>query len=159
MNYFQISSEPDGNILPCIVKWMEKLDYHAVQRGEFYKLPRRTLLYVENHPETVFADVLEAPFLLVSDMVWEVMQLYDGNVAGKEIILLDDIFGQTAVYHIPILKVWQGPLPEKWEGKAPPFFRAKEGCHSMIGRLDFVESILRRGAKGIRLREIAEEEK
>lgn len=72
------------------------------------------------------------------------MRLYDESVTGKEIILLDDIFGQTAVYHIPIIKVWQDPFPEKWEGKAPPFFRAGEGGCSMVGRLDFVESILRR---------------
>lgn len=37
---------------------------------------------------------------------------------------------------------------------APPFFRYGDGKRNyMIGRLDFVESILRRGAKGIRLRE------
>lgn len=85
------------------------------------------------------------------------MRLYDESVTGKEIILLDDIFGQTAVYHIPIIKVWQDPFPEKWEEKAPLFFQAGEGGCSMVGRLDFVESILRRGAKGIRLRETEEE--
>ncbi len=154
MKFFQINSEPAGNVLPRIVGWKEKLDYHAVQRGELHRLPKRILLYVENHPETVFADVVDSPFFLVSDMIWKVMKEYDGNVTGREIILLDDLFGVSGVYHMPGLDTYDS-LDTQWgQGMAPPFFRYGGGKRNyMIGRLDFVESILRRGAKGIRLRE------
>lgn len=154
MKFFQINSEPAGNVLPRIVGWREKLDYHAVQRGKLHRLPKRILLYVENHPETVFADVVDSPFFLVSDMIWKVMKEYDGNVTGREIILLDDLFGVSGVYHMPGLDTYDS-LDTQWgQGMAPPFFRYGDGKRNyMIGRLDFVESILRRGAKGIRLRE------
>lgn len=157
MKFFQINSEPDGNVLPRIVGWKEKLDYHAVQRGEILKLPKRTLLYVENHPETVFADVVDSPFFLVSDMVWKVMKEYDGSVVGREIILLDDIFGVTETYHMPVLKMYDDLSAPQGQKAASPFFRySGEKRDYMIGRLDFVESILRRDAKGIRLQEIRE---
>lgn len=158
MKFFQINSEPDGNVLPHIVGWKDKLDYHAVQQGEIHRLPPRTLLYVENHPDTVFADVVDSPFFLVSDMVWKVMREYDRNVTGKEIILLDDFFGVTGTYHMPSLATYDGLSTQQGWKAAPPFFRySGEKRNYMIGRLDFVESILRRGAKGVRLREIKEE--
>lgn len=158
MKFFRINSEPDGNVLPRIVGWREKLDYHAVERGEIHKLPKRTLLYVENHPETVFADVVDSPFFLVSDMVWKVMKAYDGSMIGREIILLDDLFGVTGVYYMPVLQIFDEMSPRRGQGALTPFFRySGEKQNYMIGRLDFVESILRRGAKGIRLQEIKEE--
>lgn len=158
MNFFRIDSEPKGNVLPYILGWKEKLDYHTVQSGEIHKLPKRTLLYVENHPETVFADVLDTPFFLISHMVWEVMKKYDKSMAGREIVLLDDLYGVAEIYHMPILRVHDDLFTEQGRRAAPPFFRYNgEGFHYMIGRLDFVESILRRGAKGIRLQEIETE--
>lgn len=146
MKYFRIGSENNGNVLPHIKNWMEKIDYHSIQTGDILKLPNRTLLYVENHQETVFADILETPFFLVSDMVWKVMKQYEENIRGKQIVLLDDIYGIVKIYHIPILMGYEARIP---------FFQEKSnGKNSMIGRLDFVESILRRGAKGLRLQEI-----
>lgn len=155
MKLFKISSEDRGNVLPHIKGWTDRLDYHTVQSGEILKLPRRTLLYVENHPETVFADVIDMPFLLVSDMVWTVMNQYDSGIKGRQIVLLDDIYGIAESYRMPMLLQYSRlSMSQGWK-TMPPFFRLDDGKRKyMAGRQDFVESILRRGAKGIRLQEI-----
>lgn len=155
MKYFKICSEYQGNLLPVVKNWMEKLDYHTVKAGEISKLPRRTLLYVENHEDTLFADIIDAPFFLVSDMVWKVMKLYDESIQGNQIVLLDDVFGIVKIYHMPMLTELDPVLWQQEQKNAPPFFVFSNiKGNSMIGRLDFVESILRRAAQGIKLVEI-----
>lgn len=172
MKYFLMDWEEQGNPVPRIVNWMEYLDYHVIQTGELDKLPRRTLLYIENNPETVFSDIISSPFFLVSDMVWDVMKKYGIRRKGKQIVLLDGVYGFAEVYYLLLLQececvhvdtqfnsdgstVKELILNKNTADQYPPFFRVA-GLQKdyVIGRLDFVESILRRGAKGIRLVEL-----
>lgn len=155
MKFFRIGCEKQGNEVPEILNWSEKLDYHMVQSGEIMKLPRRTLLFVKSRPEKVFADILDTPFFQVSEMVWKVMKLYDGSVKGRQLILLDDLYGVSEIYFMPLISVCQYPTSKKEWDALPTFFRLEGDKKStMIGRLDFVESILKRGAKGIFLEEL-----
>lgn len=172
MKYFLISWEVQGNPVPRIVNWKERVDYHAIQTGNLEKLPRRTLLYIENNPDTVFSDIIMSPFFLVSDRVWDVIKMYGLGRKGRQMVLLDGVYGFAEIYYVLQLTECEcihadtqfnndGSVirklvlnKEKSDGY-PPFFRVA-GLQKdyVIGRLDFVESILRRGAKGIKLVEL-----
>lgn len=172
MKFFLLSWAESGNPVPRIVNWMTKLDYHAVQTREIGKLPKRTLLYIENNPETVFTDLICSPFLLVSSLICDVMKMYDMRNEGKQIILLDGVNGFAEIYYLQNLQecsclhgdtkfsndgtvIKNLILDKEMLKDLPPLFRVA-GIQKdyVIGRLDFVESILRRGAKGIKLTEL-----
>lgn len=172
MKFFMMDWEENGNPVPRIVNWTEKVDFHAIQTGNLEKLPRRTLLYIENNPDTVFSDIISSPFFLVSEMVWNVMKKYDIKRKGKQIVLLDGVYGFAEIYYLLQLEececlhadtqfnndssiIRELILNRESAKNFPPFFKVA-GLQKdyVIGRLDFVESILRRGAKGIRLIEL-----
>ena len=50
--------------------------------------------FLEENQHTLFSDVIEKPFLLVSKMFWDVSKMYEVPVRGKEMVLLD---GGTAL--------------------------------------------------------------
>lgn len=172
MKYFLLSCEEKGNPVPRLVNWMARLDYRAIQTGDIEKLPPRTLLYIENNPETVFPDIIDNPFFLVSKTIWDVMKKYDIRQAGKQIVLLDGVYGFAEIYYLQHLQectclhadtrfnndgsvIKKLILDKAAAGGLPPFFKVK-GVQKdyAVGRLDFVESILRRDAKGIRIEEL-----
>lgn len=172
MKYYLLSWEDEGNPVPRIRNWMEKIDFHTMQQKEIEKLPSRMLLYIEENPDVLFTDIISNPFFMVSEMVWEVMEKYGEKAEHREVILLDTENGLTGIYYLPLLEECDC-LSEKSvfnnsrtilheivldEGKLadlPVIFRiADMEKDYVIGRMDFVESILRRGAKGIRIMEL-----
>ena len=162
MKYYLLNWEEKGNPVPRIRNWMERLDYQAVQRRELAKLPERTILFLEENSDTLFSDVIEKPFFLVSKMFWDVSKMY----------LLDGMNGFAEIYYMPVYpryrclseetvfnndySVIQELILDKEKIKyVPPVFEVAEVEKDyLICRLDFIESILRRGAKGIKLAEL-----
>ncbi len=172
MNFFLLGCEMQGNPVPRVVSWRDRMDYHAVLHRELGRLPERSLLYIEPDPETLFADILTAPFFMVSDMVWEVMGMYGLGRLSRQVILLDSVNRRAESYRMPQLQecrcLQEASVRNKNSGALekivvdgaqqealPAVFRlAGEERDYVVGRLDFVESILRRGARGIRLEEL-----
>ena len=95
MKYYLLNWEETGNPVPRIRNWMERLDYQAVQRRELAKLLERTILFLEENQDTLFSDVIEKPFFLVSKM-------YEVPVRGKEMVLLDGVNGFAEIYCMPV---------------------------------------------------------
>lgn len=128
--------------------------------------------FLEENQDTLFSDVIEKPFLLVSKMFWDVSKMYDVPVRGKEMVLLDGANGFAEIYYMPVYpryhclseetvfnndySVIQELILDKEKIKyVPPVFEVAEVEKDyLICRLDFIESILRRGAKGIKLAEL-----
>ena len=73
-----------------------------VQRRELAKLLERTILFLEENQHTLFSDVIEKPFLLVSKMFWDVSKMYKVPVRGKEMVLLDGVNGFAEIYCMPV---------------------------------------------------------
>lgn len=128
--------------------------------------------FLEENQHTLFSDVIEKPFLLVSKMFWDVSKMYEVPVRGKEMVLLDGVNGFAEIYYMPVYpqyhclseetvfnndySVIQELILDKEKIKyVPPVFEVAEVEKDyLICRLDFIESILRRGAKGIKLAEL-----
>ena len=172
MKYYLLNWQEEGNLLPRIRDWTKRLDYQAVRKKELEKLPERVVLFLEENPEVLLSDIIEKPFFLVSKMFWEVSKMYEVRIYGKEVVLLDGINGYAEIYYLPVfpshtclssLSVFNNDssvlhkivLDKEKLQYAPPIFSI-EGIEKtyLVGRMDFVESILRRGAKGIHLTEL-----
>ena len=106
---------------------MERLDYQAVQRRELAKLPERTILFLEENQDTLFSDVIEKPFLLVSKMFWDVSKMYKVPVRGKEMVLLD---GVTALQKFIICQCIHDIVVFQKKGR-------KSGKNEYVGYSDF----------------------
>lgn len=172
MKYFLLNWEENGNPVPVIRNWMDRMDYHAVQKRDLSKLPERMILPLEENPDTLFTDIIERPFLLVSKMFWEVSRMYGIPVRGREMVLLDGINGYAEIYYMAVYPEYeclsektvfnndntiirQAILDKNKMGNLPAVFDVAETKKEyLVCRLDFVESILRRGAKGIKLTEL-----
>ena len=58
--------------------------------------------FLEENQHTLFSDVIEKPFLLVSKMFWDVSKMYEVPVRGKEMVLLDGVNGFAEIYYMPV---------------------------------------------------------
>lgn len=99
-------------------------------------------------------------------------KMYEVPTRGKEMVLLDGMNGFAEIYYMPVYpryrclseetvfnndySVIQELILDKEKIKyVPPVFEVAEVEKDyLICRLDFIESILRRGAKGIKLAEL-----
>ena len=107
---------------------------------------------------------------MVSSLVKSVIELYEPMLQWKQVILLHQKQGRVEIYYIPLLeekeyvyektkftithnKLLELTLEQKKLGDTAVFFLKKESYHFMILRLDVLESLLRRNAKGFLLQE------
>ena len=111
---YRLNWEETGNPVPRIRNWMERLDYQAVQRRELAKLPERTILFLEENQDTLFSDVIEKTFLLVSKMFWDVSKMYKVN-------------GFAEIYYMPVYPRYRCLSEE----------RTKEWENEYVGYSDF----------------------
>lgn len=171
MKYFQLQEDERITQRPYLVNAHEKLDIRDICRQRAYKLPRRELIFVHGNNETIFTDMISTPFFLVSGKIREVIMMYEPKTEMKEIVLLDRENAAAETYYLPIFEELEclGEGTEynpahtalrkvvldwkKVKGKA--IFRiAGVEKQYIIGNLDIVESILKRGCMGIKLTEV-----
>lgn len=169
MKYFIIQTNPDLINGPRIIGWENKIHCQFISREEIYKIPKRMIIPINTTDNTLFPDFLTSPSLLLSELVMEVIKVYGVNILSKEVILVDSINRKVKRYFLVILDEIIGSLlvPDnpklkeilicgnKREIENQNLFILKnQDSYQIIGNLDFVESILRRGALGITLREV-----
>jgi len=171
MKYFLLSTEMTNNPLPQITNWFDQIDPRNVTPERAGSIPQRTQLRVNNGAEAVFSDILSMPGYLVSPKVHAVMKLYDPYVKYRQMILFDKQAKMAKLYLLPILPVCNCLLPESELSRDKskiihgivdlektqhrPFLKVGGVTNTHIAfRLDVVESILRREAKGLKLIEL-----
>ena len=81
---------------------MERLDYQAVQKKRIGGSYRSEPFFLEENSDTLFSDVIEKPFFLVSKMFWDVSKMYEVPTRGKEMVLLDGMNGFAEIYYMPV---------------------------------------------------------
>lgn len=83
--------------------------------------------FLEENQDTLFSDVIEKPFLLVSKMFWDVSKMYKVPVRGKEMVLLDGVNGFAEIYCMPVYPRYRCLSEE----------RTKEWKNEYVGYSDF----------------------
>lgn len=170
MKYFLIETD-EKNRIPYNINKNHVIDVRMLNREDFEGLPMWNIVEMDFPREGFFPDMICTPLLLLSEVYLKTVMMYQPNVLFKGIKLWDKESGINVTYMLTILdelecisdrtqfnsvgnRILNLVLDrEKVTSKA--VFRFKE-CdkNALIGRMDFVESILRRGIKGIKLTEI-----
>lgn len=170
MKYFLIETD-DKNRIPYNINKNHAIDIRMLNKNDFDRLPMWNIVEMDFPQEGFFPDMISSPFLLLSETYLKTIMMYHADVLFKGIKLWHKESGINATYMLTVLyetdcmsdktqfnsvgnRILKLVLDkEKVSSKA--VFRFKK-CdkNGIIGRMDFVESILRRGIKGIKLTEI-----
>lgn len=169
MKYFLIQTNPLYVTAPDLIDWRDKISKRFVRQGVSYHIPKRELYFIRPNPNTIFPDVVSFPFFIVTKLIKEVIKMYEPKLVYKELVLLDREYKLCEVYHLPILPevdclssrselsadhsmIKRGILNENCLRDSPSIFFIGGVRNTYVAaRLDIVESMLRRGARGIGL--------
>lgn len=167
MKYFLLQTDPLYVDAPVLQNWSGKIDQSKIMPGTSHQLPSRMIFDIYPNTYTTFIDIVDFPFLLLSKRCMDVVKLYKPHVISKQIILLDAENRNKQTYYLPILPhlnclsersifSTNGELKEcilelsciKTEGM---FHIAGLPRLSTVIRLDVLESMMKRGARGIKI--------
>ena len=171
MKFFILGTDETFSNYPKLKSWFGKIDDRKFNIQDAYKIPKRQLLAIDESENTVFTSIIERPFPMVSAEVKAVFDMYEPHIIYKEVVLLDGKNEKTGVYYIPILPevdcldaesefnlnkslIKRGIIDYERTGGKAIFRLGGVGHYYMVGRLDLVESILKRNVRGIGLKEL-----
>ena len=118
----------------------------------FYEMPREFVLEIEKTKEFIFPDLMMNVYPLISERFREVLLLFDIEIFVKRVVLIDKESREIQSYY---LLYTENLLNTDFNN----FFRVVREENENIGfivNLDFVESLIRRGVKGIEFVEVEE---
>lgn len=173
MKYFKLQETPEFKYGPQIKNWYGTFDVRDIKMETFPKLPKRQLYTVEPLESLIFTDIILFPFLLVSPMVKKVIEIYREQSFYREIILLNQISGESKTYYLPVLnEAEELQIVEQNYKNGEPVINTEipEGTRVLVNRhifwvrdlskrhtvisLELAESLLKRGAIGVGLKEV-----
>jgi len=170
MKYFELTlNSVIYKNAPSLINWYGIQDVRLIKWDSYHKLKNRNIYTIESSTETVFTDIISFPFLLVSSKVKDTIQMYGDKVVFKETILLDAKNQTDKVYYLPVMQenskiklayamktknsVCNKNVPE-WVNERNIFWISEKGKRHTIINLDLAESLLRRKAIGLQLKEV-----
>lgn len=167
MKYFLVEVD-EQYVAPAPVGWYGIIDKKALSRKSPYQIAKHLLFPVQSHMQMVFTDILTSPCFMVSKMVRDVIRKYDSFIYFIRIILLDEEHRQSRAYYIPYLDTVEYTLRKDIDREEKVYFAINKknveekvivemtnGHNShFVMRMDLLESILRREAVGIGLKEV-----
>lgn len=163
MKYFEIQEAPEQKYAPQLENWYGKFDVRDIKMEGFPSLPDRQLFTVTPSDRTIFTDIIQFPFLLLSLKVTDVIKMYRERCFCRDVILLDQVSGKSELYQLPVfdetdrLSVRERQAGERGEMVAldKHIFWVRDSFkrHTVIS-LDLAESLLRREVTGLGLKEI-----
>lgn len=171
MRYFLIKPNKQYQNLPEVINWYEKEEARRLLQKEYDRLPEQMLFPIRGDENTNYLDVLFHPFFLLSKPIKKVLELYEPNYDYKGITYINPKMRQVKDYFYPILPeisclteesqynldhiVVTKAVINRWKVGDVSLFRLQDVKNKqIIIRLDLVESLLRRGAKGFVLEEV-----
>lgn len=170
MKYFLLETD-EKNRNPYNINRNRKLDIRLILKGDLGRLPMWNTVEMEFPMEGFFPDLICNPCIMLSEMLVKTIVMYHPEIPCKGIKLWDRKSGANATYYLPVFdeltcmsdqtefnsvgnRIVRLVLDRNRIGSKAVFRVKGFDRNSIVGRLDFVESILRRGAGGIRLSEI-----
>lgn len=135
-------------------EWQEKINPKWLCFQDFYKTPRRCILTASIGENVPFPDIVIAPFLLLSNLMMDVVKLYGEPVYKRDVIIISEHNQQSEQYYLTMLETaGKGRILLE---ESNLFCMDIKNQKEIVVSQDFAESILRRGAVGIDLEEIEE---
>lgn len=170
MKYFLIKTN-EKNKIPYGINKNRAIDTRLLTKEKFGRLPVWNVVEMDFPTEGFFPDLICSPFLLLSDVFMETVMMYQPGTLRKGIKLWDRNNGINETYFLTVLdeldcmsdktqynsvgnRIIRLVLDKEKIGEKAVFKIKGYVPNGIVGRLDFVESILRRNVRGIRLSEI-----
>lgn len=170
MRFFLVETDT-GNHIPYGINANRALDLRYANREDAYKIPNCCVVDMKTPREVFFPDILTEPFLMVSRETADVIEMYTPQTIFKTIYLLEADREIHATYFMPFVEEVEclSDQTKKSRGgtelleivlhrdmiAGKPIFRIAGFTHPyLIVRLDAIESMLRRGVRGIKLQEL-----
>ncbi len=170
MKYFLIETD-EKNRIPYNINKNRAIDLRLLTKEDIDRLSMWNVVEMELPMEVFFPDLICSPFVMVSDTIMKTILMYHPDILYRGIKLWHKESGTNASYFISILdeieclseetqynsvgnRIEKPILSQKKIGEAAVFKISGYDKKCIVGRLDFVESILRRGIRGIRLKEV-----
>lgn len=170
MKYYLIETDP-GNYIPYAINVNRAIDTRYANKENAHKIPDCCVVDMKTPMEVFFPDILISPFLMVSDTVAEVISMYSPETMYKSIYLLESETGLYADYYMAFIeeldclsdktRTSRGGTElleivlRKEVVSSKAVFRISGYEHTyLIGRMDFMESIIRRDVEGFQIKEI-----
>lgn len=171
MRYYLIGQDKGYAKVPKMLDAFKRLSANQSRPPSQENLERRTIITMNSEPDTISPDIFMGTFFLISEEMKECMALYEPNMNFKEIILLDKKRKVMQNYFLPQIveldcltenrgfgfghyELKNIEIDEKKLRDKAIFRLAGIEKDYFIMRLDLLESILRRGAKGITAEEV-----
>lgn len=173
MKYFQIQNTQELKYAPRLKDWYGKFDVRDIRLDTFPKLPEMHLFLIEPSERTDYTDFILFPFLLVSPMVREVIEMYRELCFFRRVVLLDQQKKESESYYLPVLdetsdillrrKLYKNGVcisddSIKKKGRIYPdrnlFWVRDVKKRHIILSMDMAESLIRRGVTGLGLCEV-----
>lgn len=165
MKYFILRKDERFNDGPYIANI--SINHKFVCKEQFYKIPKRQSATIKVKETTIFPDFMDRPVLIVSELFWSVVKMYQDTALKRDLVLIEPESQMIKQYYIillenvPILKDSNQNITDiSLEQKGRPledrniFEIELEGKREIVVNLDFAESILRRKCFGIQLEEV-----
>jgi len=163
MKYYAIFVD-ERYVAPVPIGWYGTIDQTTMKQKKAYQMPKRLGFMLEKHMQTVFTDIVTFPCFMVSKKVKNVVEQYDSSVKFARIIFFDRENKKSMAYYIPFINTVI-PLATKQSNNeiavekenikdCTVFQVVKTERTYIVMRMDLVESILRRDAIGIGIKEI-----
>lgn len=172
MQYFILKLHPAFTHAPNIINWYNVFDVRKIHPETAEQIPYRNLLEIRPDEAIIFTDIITSPYLLVSTLVKKVLTVYEPLLEYKDVVVLDKVNKQYALYYLPILEtvdclhhtslfnldhsIIKKAVFDRQKTEDKSIFRIGGVKDTYIAiRLDLAESLLRRKATGIHLEPIA----
>lgn len=170
MKYFLIGID-EKNKIPYNINKNRAIDIRTLTREEIDTLPMWNIMEMELPDEGFFPDLLSSPCILISKIFRKTIENYQEDIIYKGIKLWDRNSGINRTYSLTVLpeldcisektefntvgnRITRLVLDQNKIGFNTVFQIKGYSKNYIVGRLDFVESLLRRGVQGITLGEI-----
>jgi len=170
VKYFLIEMD-EKNKNPYNINKNRAIDIRKLTRENLNSMPLWNIVEMDFPMEGFFPDVICSPFILLSEICMKTVMMYQPDVPYKGMKLWDKESGVNANYFLPILdevdcmsdktelnsvgnRIVKLVLDKEKIGTKVVFKIKGYDRKGIVGRMDFVESILRRDARGIKLEEI-----
>jgi len=91
MKFFVLIDSPDLKYSPKLTEWHKRIDVRNIRINKYPKLPEQELFIMKSAEKVIFTDIILFPFLLVTPMVKDVIEMYGDTCFFRKIILLDQV--------------------------------------------------------------------
>ena len=170
MRYFLLQADSGCTNMPQIRNWYNVFKEKNIDIENYSEIEEGTLA-LEHNQNTIFTGIITHPVLMFHNDVFDIAEKYIPRLPGKRFLLADLRNGTSQLYVMPLLR-WLDCLSEesimgksagkyeqivlqgsKIQNRSIFWIQGHESTEPAIS-LDFAESILRRGARGVQLIEL-----